>query len=164
MQHRNMKQLRTMIAFPVLWATLAGLGITVAAIALGAALPAAAQDAEMSLDEYRDFVFRAGMLHRKDPVAEWKKVSKQQARLAKKLGRLKTIRIAGKDTDLTFKVTGRKWINCDGHENFPDGELFTGPVEDSAEGHISSMHQPPCLSRHNAQASAVNRSKNASTR
>jgi len=97
---------------------------------------ASAQDAEMSLDEYRDFVFKAGMIHKKDPVAAWKKVSKEQARLARKLGRLKTIRIAGRDTDLTFEVAGRKWINCDGHENFPDGEIFTGPVENSAEGHI----------------------------
>lgn len=97
---------------------------------------ASAQDAEMSLEEYRDFVFRAGMIHKKDPVAEWKKVSREQARIAKRLGHLKTLRIVGKDTDLTFNVAGRKWINCDGHENFPDGEVFTGPVENSADGHI----------------------------
>jgi aminopeptidase len=95
-----------------------------------------AQDAEMSLADYRDFVFRAGLLHKADPVAEWKKVSKKQARIAKFLGTLKTIRIAGPDTDLSFNVAGRKWINCDGHENFPDGEIFTGPRENSAEGHI----------------------------
>jgi len=97
---------------------------------------AAAQDAEMSLDDYRDFVFRAGLLHRADPVAEWKKVSRKQARTAKFLGTLRTIRIQGPDTDLSFNVAGRKWINCDGHENFPDGEIFTGPREDSAEGRI----------------------------
>ncbi len=97
---------------------------------------ASAQDAEMSLTEYEDFVFRAGLLHKPDPVAEWKKVSKQQARTCRFLNRLKTIRIAGPDTDLSFNVAGRKWINCDGHENFPDGEVFTGPVENSAEGHI----------------------------
>jgi aminopeptidase len=96
----------------------------------------AAQDAEMSLAEYRDFVFRAGLLHKKDPVAEWKQVSKRQAVLVRFLNRISTIRILGKDTDLTFNVKGRKWVNCDGHENFPDGEVFTSPVEDSAEGHI----------------------------
>lgn len=95
-----------------------------------------AQDAEMSLAEYRDFVFGAGLLHKADPVAEWKKVSKRQVRVAKFLGTLKTIRIQGPDTDLEFNVAGRRWINCDGHENFPDGEIFTGPREDSAEGHI----------------------------
>ncbi len=95
-----------------------------------------AQDAEMSLSEYEDFVYRAGKLDKKDPVAEWRKVSKVQARLVRFLAALKTIRIVGPDTDLSFKVAGRKWINCDGHENFPDGEVFTGPVEDSAEGRI----------------------------
>ena len=98
--------------------------------------PSAAQDAEMSHDEYEDFVYGAGYLDKKDPVAEWKKVSVRQAAMVKQLSRLKTIRIAGIDTDLSFNVRGRKWINCDGHENFPDGEVFTGPVEDTASGHI----------------------------
>jgi len=95
-----------------------------------------AQDAEMSLSEYEDFVYRAGKLDQKDPVAEWRKVSRAQARLVRFLNTLKTIRIVGPDTDLSFNVAGRKWINCDGHENFPDGEIFTGPVENSAEGRI----------------------------
>jgi len=95
-----------------------------------------AQDAEMSLSEYEDFVYRAGKLDEKDPVAEWKKVSRAQAKFVRFLDTLKTIRIVGPDTDLSFGVRGRKWINCDGHENFPDGEVFTGPVENSAEGRI----------------------------
>jgi aminopeptidase len=95
-----------------------------------------AQDAEMSLSEYEDFVYRAGKLDEQDPVAAWKKVSVAQARYVRFLNTLKTILIVGPDTDLTFNVAGRKWINCDGHENFPDGEIFTGPVENSAEGHI----------------------------
>lgn len=95
-----------------------------------------AQDAEMSLSEYEDFVYRAGKLDKNDPVAEWQKVSRAQAKLARFLNTLKTVWIVGPDTDLSFNVTGRKWINCDGHENFPDGEVFTGPVEDSAEGRI----------------------------
>jgi len=39
---------------------------------------------------------------------------------------------------------GRTWENCDGHENFPDGEIFTGPVEDSVNGHIRYTY-PACL-------------------
>jgi aminopeptidase len=97
---------------------------------------ASAQDAEMSLAEYEDFVFAAGRLDRKDPVAEWRQVSRRQAKLVRFLATLKTLRVVGPDTDLSFRVAGRKWINCDGHENFPDGEVFTGPAEDSAEGHI----------------------------
>ena len=97
---------------------------------------ASAQDAEMALVEYQDFVYGAGKLDEEDPVAEWRKVSARQAKLVRFLSTLKTVRIVGLDTDLSFRVGGRKWINCDGHENFPDGEIFTGPVEDSAEGHI----------------------------
>jgi aminopeptidase len=98
--------------------------------------PSAAQDAEMSLVEYEDFVYGAGLVDRKDPIAEWKKVSARQARMVRFLNTLATIRIVGLDTDLSFRVRGRKWVNCDGHENFPDGEVFTGPIEDSAEGRI----------------------------
>lgn len=95
-----------------------------------------AQDAEMALAEYEDFVYGAGLVDAKDPIAEWKKVSARQEKMAKFLSTLKTIRIVGLDTDLSFTVAGRKWINCDGRENFPDGEIFTGPVENSAQGHI----------------------------
>jgi aminopeptidase len=95
-----------------------------------------AQDAEMSLHEYADFVYNAGMLHKKDSVAQWRRLSQRQARICEFLDKLETLRIVGEDTDITFNVAGRKWINCDGHVNFPDGEVFTGPVEDSAEGHI----------------------------
>ena len=35
-----------------------------------------------------------------------------------------------------MSVKGRKWINCYGGNNFPDGEVYTGPVEDSVNGHI----------------------------
>jgi aminopeptidase len=95
-----------------------------------------AQDAEMSLPEYQDFVYGAGMVHKKDPVAEWRKLSERQAGICRFLGKLETLRIVGADTDIRFNVAGRTWINCDGHVNFPDGEVFTGPVEDSVEGHI----------------------------
>lgn len=95
-----------------------------------------AQDAEMSLHEYEDFVFKAGLLHLPDPVAAWKKVSETQKRLVDYLNTKKEIRIIGRDTDLRVGVEGRRWINCDGHENFPDGEVFTGPIEDATEGTI----------------------------
>jgi hypothetical protein len=82
------------------------------------------------LSDYQDFVFKGGLLDKRDPVAEWKKVSLKQAELAKRLSRLKVIRIAGRDTDIKFKVDGRRWVKCDGQVNFPDGEIFTCPAED----------------------------------
>jgi aminopeptidase len=99
---------------------------------------AAAQDAEMSLAAYEDFVFRAGLLHHADPVASWRRVSERQQRLADYLNGKKEIRFtAPNGTDLKLAVDGRRWINCDGHENFPDGEVFTGPIEDAVEGTIA---------------------------
>ncbi|MBS3820139.1 MAG: aminopeptidase [Planctomycetes bacterium] len=95
-----------------------------------------AQDAEMSLAEYEDFVFKAGHLDAADPVAVWKAISKAQAALKKKLDRCKEVRIVAGDTDLTFACQGRTWENCDGRLNFPDGEVFTGPVEESVNGHV----------------------------
>jgi len=97
---------------------------------------ASAQDAGMSLTNYESFVFSACKLDSKNPVAKWKKVSKFNARLINYLRRKKKIRIVADETDLTYNVAGRKWINCDGAANFPDGEVFTAPIEDSAEGHI----------------------------
>jgi aminopeptidase len=97
---------------------------------------ASAQDARMSLSEYESFVFEACAVDRKDPIAEWKKISRYNARLIAYLAHKKQIRVVAPDTDLSYGVGGRKWVNCDGHENFPDGEVFTGPIEDSVNGHI----------------------------
>jgi len=98
---------------------------------------ASAQDAEMSLADYEEFVLRACMLHLKDPVAAWKKVHNKQKKICKILDTKKKIRVVAKDTDLTMNVEGRKWINCDGKANMPDGEIFTGPIEDSVEGTVA---------------------------
>jgi len=95
-----------------------------------------AQDAEMALSEYEEFIFRAALLDKRDPVAAWRELSRRQEKIIKHLSRLKTIHIVGPDTDLSFRVAGRIWVNCDGKINFPDGEIFTGPWENSAEGHI----------------------------
>lgn len=99
---------------------------------------ASAQDADMSLAEYEDFVFSAGMLDRGDPVAAWKQVSQRQQKLVDFLNGKKEYRVvAANGTDVTMSVAGMTWINCDGHENFPDGEVFTGPVIDSVNGQIN---------------------------
>jgi aminopeptidase len=99
---------------------------------------AAAQDAEMSLAAYEEFVFSAGLLHHDDPAAAWRRVSERQQRLTDYLIGKREIRfVTPQGTDLKLIVDGRRWINCDGHENFPDGEVFTGPHEDGVEGTIA---------------------------
>ncbi len=98
---------------------------------------AAAQDAEMSISEYADFVFRAGLLHRPHPIAAWKKIHTTQQRLADYMNKASEVRfVAPNGTDISFGVKGRHWINCDGENNFHDGEVFTGPVENATEGEV----------------------------
>ncbi len=95
-----------------------------------------AQDAEMSTEEFAEFVYEACGLNHEDPIAYWKGVAERQQRIVERLSGVKELRFVGKDTDLRLKVEGRKWINCKGDRNMPDGEVFTSPIEDSAEGHI----------------------------
>ncbi|GHO94557.1 aminopeptidase [Reticulibacter mediterranei] len=95
-----------------------------------------AQDAEMSLSDFEDFIYRACFLDDEDPVARWQELSQQQERLINWLKGKRTVHLLGPDTDLTFSVEGRIFVNDDGHYNLPGGEFFTGPVEDSANGVI----------------------------
>ncbi|MBI4278755.1 MAG: aminopeptidase [Armatimonadetes bacterium] len=97
---------------------------------------AEAQEAEMSLEEYRDFVAHACALDREDPVAWWESVAREQARVIARLSGVKTLRIIGPDIDLTVALEGRTWINAAGEYNFPDGEIFTGPIESATDGHV----------------------------
>lgn len=96
-----------------------------------------AQEAGMSISEYEDFVYGAGLLDSEDPVAEWKRVSAEQERWVKYLDTKKELHIISEDTDIKVGIDGRKWINCDGRVNFPDGEIFTSPVENNINGYIS---------------------------
>ena len=97
---------------------------------------ASAQDAEMSLAQYEEFVFGAGLLDHEDPVAEWRRFGERVKGLGEWLGTKSEIRVVSNGTDLTIGVAGRKWIPCDGKENFPDGEVFTAPVETGVDGTI----------------------------
>jgi aminopeptidase len=97
---------------------------------------AAAQDAGMSLTEFEEFVYAAGFLDRDDPVAEWRRFGERLDRVEQFLSGVSELRVLAEDTDLRIGVAGRRWIASRGLENFPDGEIFTGPVEDSVEGTI----------------------------
>jgi aminopeptidase len=111
----------------------------------GTAYPthAFAQDAEMSLGEFEDFVYGAALVHEADPIAAWQAISKEQQKLIDWLQDKDQVRLLGPDTDLTLSIKGRSWENCDGHENFPDGEIFTGPIENSVNGHVRFTY-PAC--------------------
>jgi len=97
---------------------------------------AMAQEADMSLSEYQEFVYGAGMLHLDDPVAFWKKEGQRQRELISWLAGREHVIIKGSNVDLSFSIKERTFEEADGKYNFPDGEIFTGPVEDSVNGHI----------------------------
>jgi aminopeptidase len=95
-----------------------------------------AQDAAMSLEQYESFVYRAGWLHLDDPVAAWRAFSEKLHAITERLAKIQRLRVVAEDTDLTVGVGGRKWIAADGDRNFPDGEVFTGPVETETSGDV----------------------------
>jgi aminopeptidase len=106
---------------------------------LGALYPteAAAQEAGMSLDDYRAFLARALRLDRQDPVAAWRRAAERQRRIQERLAAVRELRLRGPGTDLLVGVAGRRWISSAGRHNLPDGEVFTGPEEEVTEGTVA---------------------------
>jgi len=98
---------------------------------------ALAQEAEMSLIDYVNFVYKACMVDKEDPIKEWQEFTEYLNKIEDKiLSKADEIHIVADDTDLRVKVGNRTWIVDDGKKNMPGGEIFTGPVEDSVEGVI----------------------------
>jgi aminopeptidase len=91
---------------------------------------ALAQEADMSLSSYEDFVFSA------INNVDWKKKFIEQEKLRKLVDKTKMVHIFTPNTDLTFDISGRKAVNANGEYNMPDGEVFTSVLENSANGHI----------------------------
>jgi aminopeptidase len=96
-----------------------------------------ASEAGMSLREYEDFYYAACLATDGDPVTAWERQSDEVRRLAEWIEGKEEVRIHADGTDITLGVAGRRWIPCVGEHNMPDGEFFTGPIEDSASGVIS---------------------------
>jgi aminopeptidase len=98
-----------------------------------------AQDAEMSLREYENFVYGACHVDdpNVDPVAHWRQVHDEQQRLVDWLKPHDQVIVRGPNADLTLSIKDRIFKNADGVRNMPDGEIFTGPVEDSVNGWVN---------------------------
>jgi aminopeptidase len=97
---------------------------------------ALAQESEMGLAEYEEFVFEAMGLNEDDPVRYWQEKEAEQGRLVERLEAGSEVRIVGPETDLTLSVEGRKFVNSTVDHNLPGSEVFTGPVETSAQGTV----------------------------
>src|SRR5262245_24294643 len=103
-----------------------------------------ASEAEMSLADYEDFYYAACLADDPDPLSAWKRASEETERLAEWIEGHEQVRVTAPGTDITLGIAGRTFIPCDGEHNMPDGEFFTGPVEDSVEGEVT-FHLPAVI-------------------
>ncbi|HEX3172957.1 MAG TPA: aminopeptidase [Solirubrobacterales bacterium] len=103
-----------------------------------------AAEAEMSLADYEDFYYGACLADDGDPLTAWERASAETRRLAEWIEGHEEVRVVGEGTDIVLGVAGRTFIPCDGRHNMPDGEFFTGPIEDSVEGEVT-FHLPATI-------------------
>lgn len=90
----------------------------------------------MSLRAYEDFVYRACHADAADPIAYWKQVEAEQAKMIDKIQGHNLVALNGPNVDLTLSIKGRTFMNSCGTHNMPDGEIYTGPVEESVNGWV----------------------------
>lgn len=91
---------------------------------------ALAQDADMSLKEYEDFLFGATNL-------DWEKERKRLYKIRGLFDGADIIKIVGSETDISMSVKGRPLIVDAGEENMPGGEMFYAPLEKTVNGKIA---------------------------
>jgi aminopeptidase len=103
-----------------------------------------ASEAEMSLADYEGFYFGACLATDEDPLTAWERASAETVRLAEWIEGREEVRVIAPGTDIRLGIAGRRFIPCDGRHNMPDGEFFTGPVEDSVEGEVT-FHLPALI-------------------
>ncbi len=90
---------------------------------------ALAQEAEMSLYEFEDFMFGA-------MLQDWTKLGRDIDKILKFFKQSKKVHLLGKNVDLKFDIHGAKAKADKGEENMPGGEVFIAPARESAEGWI----------------------------
>ncbi len=90
---------------------------------------ALAQEAEMDLVDYENFVFSACL-------QDWKKLGKQIDKILNIFKKGKTVHLIGEGVDLKFEIHGNKAKADKGEENMPGGEVFIAPIRESMNGWI----------------------------
>ena len=95
-----------------------------------------AQNAGMSLGQYEDFFYKAVHALEDDPIAYWNSTADEQQKAIDFLNDKDLVTLRGPNVDLSLSIKRRKFMNSTGTHNMPDGEIFTGPVEDSATGWV----------------------------
>jgi aminopeptidase len=92
--------------------------------------PSMAQLAGMSTEAFEDFYFDVCTL-------DYRKLLPGMKALKRLMEKTNRVQIKGPGTDLRFSVKGIPAVICGGDRNIPDGEVFTSPVKDSVEGHVT---------------------------
>jgi aminopeptidase len=95
-----------------------------------------AQDAEMSLEEFEDYVFSTTYADTDNSLGEWQRIHDEQQKLVDWLKGKKELEVKGSNIDLKLSIEGRDFINSDGEHNMPSGEIYTSPIEDSVQGWV----------------------------
>jgi aminopeptidase len=98
-------------------------------VTVGFPCSALAQEAEMSLNEYENFVYSACL-------CDWSKLCKQFKKISDVFEKGKNVHLIGENVDLKFSISGKNSIADCGEENMPGGEIFMAPVRDSLNGWI----------------------------
>jgi aminopeptidase len=108
-----------------------------------------AMEADMGLREYEDFVYQAchADADTPDPVAYWQGVEQEQARIVALIEGRDRVELKGPDVDIRLSIKGRKFRNASGQHNMPDGEIYTGPVEDSVNGWVRYTYPAVLMGR-----------------
>jgi len=91
--------------------------------------PSMAQLSGMSTEAFEEFFFRVCTL-------DYARMETAMQPLKRLMDKTDQVHITGPGTDLRFSIKGIPTIACGGQHNIPDGEVFTCPVKDSAEGYI----------------------------
>ncbi len=92
--------------------------------------PSMAQLAGMSTEAFEDFYFDVCTL-------DYRKLLPGMKALKRLMEKTDRVQIKGPGTDLRFSIKGIPAVICGGDRNIPDGEVFTSPVKDSVEGHVT---------------------------
>ena len=92
--------------------------------------PSMAQLAGMSTEAFEDFYFDVCTL-------DYRKLLPGMKALKRLMEKIDRVQIKGPGTDLRFSIKGIPAVICGGDRNIPDGEVFTSPVKDSVEGHVT---------------------------
>lgn len=92
--------------------------------------PSMAQLAGMSTEAFENFYFDVCTL-------DYRKLQPGMNALKALMEKTDRVEVKGPGTDLRFSIKGIPAVICGGDRNIPDGEVFSCPVKNSVQGHVS---------------------------